>query len=354
MRILVLNWGVAKEYSWQHALFEEMVMLGYQFHIISARKAWEPRGGKIYPREEEFDGIKYLRFYDDISHFKGNLKNDVDFLIELLGSRNRFDAVWTFHQANWYIGKEFAEKLGCKHILTCEQAFRTSGLAAGHVTNRWKEIRKSTDLIISWAPQDKKHFGEIGVRYLPFGGCFRDIENKWINFSEKVKEPFAIYQGSLSPNFKNQEAMIADISYLLEQNIVKKFVVNGYPLTEKSKEILQTLRKRWGDRFEDSMLIGREIVLDSLKGALFGYSPMKPSILSNFPYEAFGVGVPMYMPYIENAEDYIIINISRLRDLTKDIEMYDRLRTKAKAYYDATHSVEMMGQMYHEEIGAIL
>lgn len=352
MKILVLNWGVAKEYSWQHSLFEEMAFLGYEFYIISARKAWEPRGGKIYPKNEEYPGIKYLRLYDDISHFKGNLKNDVDFIIELM--KMKFDAVWTFHQANWYIGKEFAEKLKCKHILTCEQAFRTSGLQSGSITQRWNEINKTTDLIISWDPQDKNNYDKIGVKYLPFGGCFRDIENKWVSYGKKIKEPFAIYQGSLSPNFKNQDALIDDISYLLANNIVKKFVINGYPINEKSKQIIERLKVLWGERFEYSMLIGREVVMDSLKGALFGYSPMKPAILSNFPYEAFGVGVPMYMPYVVNAENYILIKKSDLQKTIESVETYDKVRAKAKAYYDATHSLEMMGQMYHEEIGAIL
>ena len=352
MKILVLNWGVAAEYSWQHTLFEEMVYLGCEFTIISARKAWEPRGGKVYPKQEEYPGIKYLRLYDDIPHFKGNLANDVDFILSMLNQK--FDIVWTFHQANWYIGKEFSEKLKCKHIVTCEQAFRTSGLAAGHITERWKEIMAKTDLIISWAPQDAKHEKSIGVKYLPFGGCFRDIENKWVGYGEKVKDSFAIYQGSLSPNFKNQDAMIADISWILQNDVAKRFVINGYPLTEKSKEIIKTLQSKWGDRFEYSMLIGREAVLDSLKGALFGYSPMKPSILANFPYESFGVGVPMFMPYVKESADYIIRDKTNLLKVTRSLIKYNAVINKAKAYYDATHSVEMMGQQYYDAIGAII
>ena len=352
MKILVLNWGVAAEYSWQHTLFEEMVHLGCEFTIISAKKAWAPRGGRIYPQEEEFVGIKYLRLYDDISHFKGNLKNDVDFIIDMIAEK--FDVVWSFHQANWIIGREFAAKLKAKHVVTCEQAFRTSGLQAGHITDRWKEIMAETSLIISWAPQDAKHEKEIGVKYLPFGGCFKDIETKWVGYGDKKTKPFAIYQGSLSPNFKNQDAMVDDIGWILEANIVEKFVINGYPLTEKSKQILKTLKSQWGERFEYSMLIGRELVMDSLKGALFGYSPMKPSILSNFPYEAFGIGVPMYMPYIVNAADYIITEKEELLKTIKDRRTYVQKITKAKAYYDATHSVEMMGQNYYNAIGAIL
>jgi hypothetical protein len=353
MKILVLNWGIAAEYSWQHALFEEMVYLGCEFVIISAKKAWAPRGGKIYPREEQYSGIKYFRLYDDIPHFKGNLINDVDFILEML--KEKFDVVWAFHQANWYIGKEFASKLKCKLVVTCEQAFRTSGLQSGHITDRWKEIMATTNLIISWAPQDEKHEKQIGVKYLPFGGCFPDIEKKWVGYGEKIKSPtFGIYQGSLSPNFKNQDAMVSDIDCFLENKIVDKFVINGYPLTEKSNQILKVLKSKWGDRFEYSMLIGRENVLDSLKGALFGYSPMKPAILSNFPYEAFGTGVPMYMPYVKNAADYIITEKEELLKTIKDRRTYVRKITKAKAYYDATHSVEMMGQNYYNAIGAIL
>lgn len=352
MKILVLNWGVAAEYSWQHTLFEEMVFLGCEFTIISAKKAWEPRGGKIYPKEESYPGITYLRLYDDIPHFKGHLKNDVDFIINMLNQK--FDLVWTFHQANWIVGKEFSEKLKCKHIVTCEQAYRTSGLASGHITDRWKEIMDTTSLIISWAPQDAKHEKEIGVKYLPFGGCFRDIEMKWVGFGDKKKDSFAIYQGSLSPNFKNQDAMVSDISWILQNNLVKKFVINGYPITEKSREIIKTLQSKWGKRFEYSMLIGREAVMDSLKGALFGYSPMKPSILANFPYEAFGIGVPMYMPYVKESADYIIRTPNILKTTIGSHKKYHSVVMRAKAYYDATHSVEMMGQQYYDAIGAII
>lgn len=352
MKILVLNWGVAAEYSWHHTLFEEMVFLGCEFTIISARKAWEPRGGKVYPKEEEYPGIKYLRLYDDIPHFKGNLMNDVDFIINMLGQK--FDLVWTFHQANWLIGKEFSEKLKCKHIVTCEQAYRTSGLASGHITDRWKEIMATTNLIISWAPQDAKHEKEIGVKYLPFGGCFRDIEKKWVAYGVKSKYRFAIYQGSLSPNFKNQEAMVEDISWILHNNLVEKFVINGYPLTEKSREIIKVLQAKWGDRFHYAMLIGREAVMDSLKGALFGYSPMKPSILANFPYEAFGIGVPMFMPYVKESANYIIRDRTALIRTIQNVDKYMSVTAKAKAYYDATHSVEMMGQQYYDAIGAII
>ena len=353
MKILVLNWGVAEEYSWQHTLFEEMVFLGCEFTIISARKAWAPRGGKTYPREEEYPGIHYLRCYNDIAQFKRELKNDIDFIISTVG--NKFDIVWAFHQANWHISKEFAKRLNAKHVITCEQAFRTSGFAAGSITDRWKEIRETTDLIISWAPQDKIHEKEIGVKYLPFGGCFPDIEMKWVGYGEKLVSPTGIYQGSLSPNFKNQKAMVKDINWLLESNIAEHFVINGYPLTEESRKIIKTLESRWGDRFIYKMLIGRENVLDSLKGALFGYSPMTPSILSNFPYEAFGIGVPMYMPYIsENSADYIIRDRGVLAKTLKSRDEYNKIVTKAKAYYDATHSVEMMGYNYYKAIGDLL
>ena len=352
MKILVLNWGVAAEYSWHHALFEEMVALGFEFVVISAQKAWAPRGGRTYPKEEEYPGIKYYRPYRDIPHFKAALINDVDPLIEMMNQK--FDAVWAFHQANWQVSKLFSEKLNVKHILTCEQAFRTSGLAAGHITDRWKEIQAGTDLIISWAPQDGYNENVIGVKYLPFGGCFRDIENKWVGYGLKLQDKFAIYQGSIAPDFKNQEAMVDDISWILHNNIVDRFVINGYPLTEKSKEIINSLESIWGTRFSYQMLIGRENVMDALKGALFGYSPMKPAILSNFPYEAFGVGVPMYMPYIRNAADYIITTQSGIRDCIKSQEEYNLVTVKAKAYYDITHSLEMMGQQYHDVIGGIL
>lgn len=352
MKILVLNWGVAAEYSWQHTLFEEMVHLGCEFIVISARKAWAPRGGKIYPREEEYPGIKYLRYYDDIPHFKQRLKDDIDYLADLVGPR--LDIVWTFHQANWYIGKDFARAVNAKHVVTCEQAFRTSGLAAGHITSRWREIMDTTDLIISWAPQDEKHEKEIGVKYLPFGGCFPDIEKKWVAWGEKLTDPIGIYQGSLSPDHKNQGVMFTDISWLLENNVCQRFVINGYPLTEESRKILDTLSAKWGDRFEYSMLIGRENVIDSLKDALFGYSPMKPAILSNFPYEAFGVGVPMYMPYVQDAADYLITDRNKLLKSLKSRSEYNRIVTGAKAYYDATHSVEMMGHNYYKAIGDLL
>lgn len=353
MKILVLNWGVAAEYSWQHSLFEEMVHLGCEFTIISAQKAWAPRGGKTYPREETFPGIKYLRWYDDIPHFKENLLFDINRIYEKLN--DKFDVIWTFHQANWLIGRQFAVLFKCRHVVTCEQAYRTSGLAAGHITDRWKEIMRDTDLIISWAPQDKQHEKEIGVKYLPFGGCFPDIEKKWIGLGDKRQSPtFAIYQGSLSPNFKNQDALKKDISWILGSNLVDHFVLNGYPLTDKSQKILNDLKSQWGKRFKYSMLIGREKVFDSLKGAMFGYSPMRPMILSNFPYEAFGVGVPMYMPYIRKAADYIVTSQQGIISTIKNPSKYSRIINKAKAYYDATHSVEMMGQNYYDAIGAIL
>ena len=352
MKILVLNWGVAAEYSWQHTLFEEMVHLGCEFTIISARKAWAPRGGKTYPREEQYPGIRYLRYYNDIPQFKRELKNDIDFIINTVGEK--FDIVWAFHQANWHISTEFVKRLKTKHVITCEQAFRTSGLAAGHITTRWKEIMATTDLIISWAPQDAKHEKEIGVKYLPFGGCFPDIENKWVGYGEKIASPVGIYQGSLSPDFKNQDVMVDDISWLLENSVVERFVINGYPLNEKSREIIKALETRWGDRFVYKMLIGRENVIDSLKGALFGYSPMKPAILSNFPYEAFGVGVPMYMPYVVESADYIIRARGPLLKVLKSRREYNKVVNKAKAYYDATHSVEMMGYNYYKAIGDLL
>lgn len=352
MKILVLNWGVAAEYSWQHTLFEEMVFLGCEFTVISARKSWAPRGGKVYPKEEEYPGIKYLRLYDDISHFKGNLQNDVQFVIDMMS--DNFDIVWTFHQANWMSGVQFARRLKCKHVMCCEQAFRTSGLAGGSITQRWKDIQMDTDLIISWAPQDKNNEKVLGIKYLPFGGCFRDIESKQVGYGDKIKDPFAIYQGSINPDFKNQDAMIDDISWILENNLVKKFVVNGYPITEKSKKIINQLKARWDSRFKYSMLIGREQVMDSLKGALFGYSPMKPAILSNFPYEAFGIGVPMYMPYIRQAPSYIVTSKQGIQSTISNVKKYHRITTKAKAYYDATHSVEMMGQNYYNAIGALL
>jgi hypothetical protein len=352
MKILVLNWGVAEEYSWHHSLFEEMVFLGFNFVVVSARKAWEPRGGKVYPKYEKYEGIEYHRIYDDISHFKANLENDVELIIDMLGKK--FDAVWTFHQANWVAGRKFANALNAKHILTCEQAFRTSGYASGAITERWKEIQSTTDLIISWAPQDKKNESAIGVKYLPFGGCFRDIENKWIGYGEKLRTSFAIYQGSLSSNFKNQEAMVGDINWILQNDLVKTFVINGYPLTEKSKEIIKTLKDKWGKRFHYELLIGRQNVLDALKGALFGYSPMRPSILSNFPYEAFGVGVPMYMPYVRDAVDYITTSKSGIQSCISSNTRYNHIIYRAKAYYDATHSIEMMGQVYSDAIGEII
>jgi hypothetical protein len=352
MRILVLNWGVAKEYSWQHTLFEEMAFIGCQFTVISARKAWAPRGGKEYPQEENYEGIRYLRLYKDIPDFKAKLKDDIGNVLNIVGES--FDAVWAFHQANWHIAVEFARKINCKLILTCEQAFRTSGFAAGAITDRWREIQETTDLIISWAPQDKTNEEAIGVKYLPFGGCFRDIEKKTLPYGFKRAVPFGIYQGSINPDFKNQDAMFDDISWFLDRNIVDKFVVNGYPISDSSKEIIKALSKRWGKRFYHSMLIGRDNVMNALKGALFGYSPMKPAILSNFPYEAFGIGVLMYMPYIQNAADYIMTDPEQLREALTDSKIYDSLVAKAKAYYDATHSVEIMGQTYYETIGAIL
>lgn len=352
MRILVLNWGVAKEYSWQHTLFEELAHLGCSIEVISARKAWDPRGGKVYPKDEQYEGIRYHRLYSDIPAFKKNLTNDVNFIVSSLGGE--FDVVWTFHQANWMAGIEFAAKLKAKHILTCEQAFRTSGYQAGQLTDRWKEIQSTTDLIISWADQDKENESKIGVKYLPFGGCFKDIELKTVGYGIKLQNPYAIYQGSLSSAFKNQDAMFQDISWLLDKTPIERFVINGYPLTEGSKRILDNLQKRWKNRFYYEMLIGRETVLNTLKGALYGYSPMRPAILSNFPYEAFGIGVPMYMPYIKNGADFLMTHPTVLQNTIRNRDKYEAVRTNAMAYYNATHSVEMMGQKYYDAIRSVL
>jgi hypothetical protein len=351
MRILILNWGVAEEYSWQHSLFEELAFLGCHIDVISARKAWDPRGGKSYPREEKHDGLSYFRYYEDINTFKLNLESDVEFLLSSLGSK--YDIVWTFHQANWKAGCAFAKKLNAKHVLVCEQAFRTSGHQYGQITDRWKEIQRTTDLIISWAPQDGSNEQKLGLKYLPFGGCFRDIESKYVGYGNKIKEPYGIYQGSLSSAFKNQERMVEDISWFLENGVVEKFIINGYPLNHESRNIIQALQK-WKDRFHYEMLIGREAVLDVLKGAMFGYSPMKPAILSNFPYEAFGVGVPMYMPYIENAADFILTDKTALLTTLKEPNRYNSIRQNAIAYYNATHSVEIMGQRYYDALGGLL
>jgi hypothetical protein len=345
---------MAEEYSWAHRLLEEMAFLGCQFKVISAQRAWAPRGGKMYPKRESYDGIEYFRMYPDITTFKAKLKEDIFQIWSEVLNEEKFDAVWTFHQANWYIGTDIAKKIGAKHILVCEQAFRTSGYAAGAITDRWKEIQSTTDLIISWAPQDKYNEKAIGVKYLPFGGCFRDIELQSIGFGKKKMAPMGIYQGSINPDFKNEEAMYGDICWLLEERVVEKFVVNGYPSGPSSEAILKRLKARYGRRFHHEMLIGRVAVIESLSPALIGYSPMKPAILSNFPYEAFGAGVPMYMPYIENAEDYIITNREKLIEITQDERKYELIRNKAKNYYDATHSIEMMGDAYYQEVERIV
>ena len=354
IKILVLNWGMAEEYSWTHRLLEEMAFLGCQFKVISARRAWAPRGGQKYPQRESYQGIEYYRLYKDISDFKARLKGDAIQIMEEVFDGEKFDIVWTFHQANWHIGRVFADHLNAKHIITCEQAFRTSGYAAGAITDRWREIQSTTDLIISWAPQDKNNEKSIGVKYLPFGGCFRDIELFQVPFGKKKMEPIGIYQGSINPDYKNQDAMFEDISWMLGERVVGKFVVNGYPMSQSSKDIITRLKKEWGSRFHHEMLIGRRAVMESLSTALIGYSPMKPAILSNFPYEAFGASVPMYMPYIVDAEDYIITDKRRVIEATKHEGLYNVITNKAKDYYDATHSIEMMGDAYYQEVEKIV
>lgn len=353
MKILVLNWGIAEEYSWHHSLLKEMAALGANITVVSAVKAWAPRGGKLYPEEETHDGLHYLRMFSSISDFKNNLIGRMSQVLDKTG--RVFDIVWTFHQANWVAGDMFRDVLGCKHVLVCEQAFRTSGLHSGLITERWKEIQERTDLIISWAPQDKKNEEAIGVKYLPFGGCYPGIEEKVVPWGLKwEKSAYAIYQGSVAPHFKNQQAMAGDISRILDSQVVENFVLNGQPVDDAGRRIIDELKNQWGDRFHYSMLVGRDAVIQSLRRAVFGYSPMKPDILSNFPFEAFGVGVPMYMPYIENPPGYVETNWKKLCKMIMNRSAYEAQVTKGRGFYDLNLSTEVMGLRYFNALEGVL
>lgn len=353
MKILVLNWGVAKEYSWHHSLFEEMVQLGAEITVVSAAKAWEPRGGGTYPYiETDIPGLRYFRLFSTISDFKANLRRR---LPEVFAHTDTdYDIVWTFHQANWISAIEVLKEVKAKHVLVCEQAFRTSGLQAGAITGRWRDIQETTDLIISWAPRDKENEKEIGVKYLPFGGCYPGIDDLLLPWGHKWKEPYAIYQGTISGYHKNQEALMKGIKQILDAELVEYFVLNGYPIDKVSEKLLKDMESAFGDRFKYKLLIGRDEVFRWLRGALFGYSPMKPDLLSNFPFEAFGVGVPMYMPYIENPPNHLITDWKKLSQVVVNQKLYDRFASEAKGWYDMNLSTEVMGQEYFDALEGIL
>lgn len=353
MKILVLNWGVAEEYSWHHSLFAEMAHLGADITVVSAKRSWEPRGGKKYPEKDEYPGLRYYRRFEDINQFKRRLGEEMDPILRVIG--DDFDILWTFHQANWANANFYRSRLNCKHVLVCEQAFRTSGYqATGTVSDRWKEIQGSTDLIISWAPVDEKNEEAIGVKYLPFGGCYPRIEELVLPWGDKWKKPYAIYQGTLSGFHKNQNALYKDIKQILDSDIVEYFVINGYPIDEESNRILRRLNDDFGERFFHKMLTGRRSVFNSLRGAVFGYSPMKPYLLSNFPFEAFGVGVPMYMPYLEEKPDFVVGKWKDLTRLLEDRTAYGMLVNKARFWYDMNLSVEVMGRQYYNALEGIL
>jgi len=353
MKILVLNWGVAQEYSWQHSLFAEMALLGADITVVSAKRSWEPRGGKDYPETEEHPGLRYHRIFRDITDFKARLGEDMEKVLKVVGED--FDIVWIFHQANWIHGRKYTERLGAKQVLVCEQAFRTSGYQAdGKVTNRWKDIQQSTDLIISWAPIDKENEKKIGVKYLPFGGCYPGIEKLVVNWGEKWKKPYAIYQGTLTGNHKNQDAMYKDIKKILDSAVVDYFVINGYLMDEKSHEIVRRLKVEFNDRFRWELLVGRDKVFKWLRGAVFGYSPMQPYLLSNFPFEAFGCGVPMYMPYVKDRPDFVTGDWKELTNLLIDRRRYQLLVNRARAWYDMNLSTEVMGRQYYQALEGIL
>lgn len=352
MKILVLNWGVAEEYSWQHTLFNELSEIGAEITVVSAKRSWEPRGFRKYPEHEDYGDLKYYRMFEDIPDFKTRLGKSVDEILSHVG--NDFDILWTFHQANWLDSQKFLERLKCKSVLVCEQAFRTSGLQAGTLTARWREIQKTTDLIISWAPVDEKNEEAIGCKYLPFGGCYPDIEQLLVRWGHKWRKPYAIYQGTLSGFHKNQDALFSDIKMILDSDIVDYFVINGYPIDDNSKRILDKLSKNYKERFHYELLVGRDKVFQYLRGAVFGYSPMKPFLLSNFPFEAFGAGVPMYMPYLEDRPDFVIGEWKRMAQLCSDRSGYEKLVQEAKGWYDMNLSVEVMGQQYYNALEGIL
>lgn len=352
MKILVFNWGVAEEYSWHHSLFQEMARLGAEITVISAKKAWAPRGGKEYPEIEEYPGLRYFRPFEDIGHFKRDLwkmRGEVFSFINF-----DFDIIWTFHQANWINAIKYLDEIKAKHVLVCEQAFRTSGFEAGDITERWREIQKTTDLIISWAAKDRYNEEKIGVKYLPFGGCYPGIEKLLLPWGMKWKQPYAIYQGTITGHHKNQEALLGDIKTIMDSEIVDRFIMNGYPMDKVSEKLLKIADERWGDRFQHKMLVGRDEVFRWLRGAVFGYSPMKPDLLSNFPFEAFGVGVPMYMPYIERPPKTVITNWREMMELVTNRKEYDRFVQMARGWYDMNLSTEVMGQNYFDALEGIL
>jgi hypothetical protein len=268
----------------------------------------------------------------------------------------QYDILWTFHQANWANSQLWLKFLkNCRSVLVCEQAYRTSGFHHNNkVTGRWKEIQDSTDLIISWASVDKENEKAIGVKYMPFGGCYPGIEELVMPWGHKFKKLYAIYQGTLSPHFKNQEALVKDISQILDSQIVDHFVINGYPIDKRSEKIIGELKERYPDRFRHEVLVGRHKVFSWLRGALFGYSPMKPHLMSNFPYEAVGCGVPMWMPYLETPPNYIV---KRWRDITRIVshrEAYEQQVQIGRQFYETNLSVEIMGQGYFDILEGLL
>lgn len=361
MNILVLNWGVAREYSWQYHLFEELAFLGANIQVVSAQKSWEPRGGKVYPeRERSHKGVQYMRIYKDLPEFKEKILQDAP-SIASIGHRENIDIVMTFHQANFLAGREVAKRLGAKLVLVCEQAWRTSGLEAGNITSRWREIQRDCSLIISWSDVDQYHRDKIGVEYLPFGGCYPNMHLMPLTYKHKKTLTgykgsgiVGIYQGSVGPHFKNQEAMEEDISRLLEDGVCGHFIVNGYLLDVTSQRIIRRLEKRYPTKFTHKVLVGRRNVLETLRYAMFGYSPMKPYMMSNFPIEAWGTGVPIYMPYITAPPDFVIKDYEQLKEVLADEKKYMEIVNKAIFHYSMYHSTASMGQNYFNHLEKVL
>jgi len=352
-KIIVLNWAISKETSWHWNLFKGLHdNYGYEFTVISGRKHWEPRGGGISPIYEEEKGIKCYRIFKSIPDFKESFNHRLKEVVNIL-SKDKHDLILCFHQANLGKAKKIQEKLNLPIVLIVEQAFRLSGIQNGAINDGWKQKIKDTDLIISWSPQDKEFEERTKVKYLPFGGCFSNIENYVKSYDEKKKNAIAIYQGSITDGFKNQEDFLIDIPRILTETPIKKMIINGYPLHPESKNIIDRLIKMFPGRVEHKLLQGRLNVLYNLSEAFVGYCPVQDSIMCNFPIEAFGINVPMLMnkiTYNVDNNDFFIKNIKNIDTLFNNKSYYEHLTNKAKNYYDKNHSLTAMCDKYHKEL----
>lgn len=304
MKIFVVNWALHKSVSWHWALFETLhEKYGYEFTIISGKKMWAPRGGFVADEYEEGKGIKCYRVFEDIPNFRDHLADDVDRLICDYDIADH-DMILCFHQANFMSVKPIVDKTNVPLVLLCEQAFRTSGAQAGELTPRWKEILRTCEKILTWSSVDVEYEDATGAEYVPFGGCLEVYPSLPRDYDEKVKEGICIYQGSLTGAFKNCVDFNISVPRILERTPVKKMVIQGYILEDGYRVMINELKRRYGDRVEYRYIPSRAEAVEELSKAFVAYTPMKGGIMSNFPIETFAMGVPAYMPFIREHEEF--------------------------------------------------